>query len=76
MHHHGSLRDGVLAALEVAQAIGVAMRAPWLMMSVNDDEEDPHFRKAVFDPDHCPPGELREGRVREDDGTRGKGGTG
>ncbi|CAN0117539.1 unnamed protein product, partial [Scytosiphon promiscuus] len=48
-------RDGVHAALGVAEAIGQPMRAPWLMMSVNDDEEDPHFRKAVFDPDLCPP---------------------
>ncbi|CAM9997296.1 unnamed protein product [Ectocarpus sp. 8 AP-2014] len=30
------------------------MRMPWLMMSVNDDEEDPHFRKAAFDPNLCP----------------------
>lgn len=27
--------------------------APWLMVSVNDGE-DPHFRKAVFDPHRCP----------------------
>lgn len=27
--------------------------APWLMVSVNDGE-DPHFRKAVFDPNRCP----------------------
>jgi Fe-S-cluster-containing hydrogenase component 2 len=26
---------------------------PWLMVSVNDGE-DPHFRKAVFDPNICP----------------------
>ncbi|WP_448571213.1 circadian clock protein LdpA, partial [Trichothermofontia sp.] len=26
---------------------------PWLMVSLNDGE-DPHFRKAVFDPDCCP----------------------
>ncbi|CAM9931847.1 unnamed protein product, partial [Ectocarpus fasciculatus] len=47
-------RDGVIAALGVAEAIGKPMRMPWLMMSVNDDEEDPHFRKAVFDPNLCP----------------------
>ncbi len=28
-------------------------RSPWLMVSVNDGR-DPHFRKAVFDPQHCP----------------------
>lgn len=27
---------------------------PWLMVSLNDGE-DPHFRKAQFDPRHCPP---------------------
>lgn len=58
----------MLAALEVAQAIGEPMRAPWLMMSVNDDEEDPHFRKAVFDPEQCPSGEG-EG---DGDGRRGR----
>ncbi|CAN0389697.1 unnamed protein product [Pylaiella littoralis] len=48
-------RDGVLAAVGVAEAIGKPMLdAPWLMMSVNDDEEDPHFRKAAFDPTLCP----------------------
>lgn len=26
---------------------------PWLMMSLND-AEDPHFRKAFFDPEQCP----------------------
>jgi len=30
------------------------MRSPWLMASVND-AEDPHFRKAQFDPNRCPP---------------------
>jgi len=28
---------------------------PWLMISLSDGE-DPHFRKAWFAPDHCPPG--------------------
>ena len=27
---------------------------PWLMVSLNDGE-DPHFRKAWFDPERCPP---------------------
>lgn len=27
---------------------------PWLMVSLNDSE-DPHFRKAFFDPNQCPP---------------------
>lgn len=29
------------------------MGVPWLMVSLNDGE-DPHFRKAFFDPHHCP----------------------
>ena len=28
--------------------------SPWLMVSLNDGD-DPHFRKAAFDPDTCPP---------------------
>jgi len=32
--------------------------APWLMVSFND-AEDPHFRKAEFDPRHCPADCLR-----------------
>jgi len=28
--------------------------APWLMVSLSDGA-DPHFRKARFDPEHCPP---------------------
>lgn len=54
-------RDGVVAARALAEAIGAPIRAPWLMMSINDDEEDPHFRKAAFDPALCPSGELAEG---------------
>lgn len=29
-------------------------RSPWLMVSLNDGD-DPHFRKASFDPERCPP---------------------
>lgn len=47
----------MLAAQKVADAIGAPVRAPWLMTSVNDDEEDPHFRKAFFDPSLCPTGD-------------------
>ncbi|HEY9597903.1 MAG TPA: LdpA C-terminal domain-containing domain [Cyanophyceae cyanobacterium] len=37
-----------------AQARGFGFRSrPWLMVSLNDGE-DPHFRKAAFDPDLCP----------------------
>jgi Fe-S-cluster-containing hydrogenase component 2 len=40
--------------LPAAQQRGYAGHSlPWLMVSVNDGS-DPHFRKAVFDPQHCP----------------------
>ena len=72
---HG--RDGVLAARGVGEAIGAPVRAPWLMMSVNDDEEDPHFRKAAFDPSLCPSGERREtGGGGSGSGGGGGGGSG
>lgn len=38
--------------LQAAAALGCD-RLPWLMVSLNDGE-DPHFRKAVFDPARCP----------------------
>ncbi|MGA1409671.1 MAG: circadian clock protein LdpA [Prochlorotrichaceae cyanobacterium] len=34
--------------------LDMPLRRPWLMVSLND-AEDPHFRKAVFDPQACPP---------------------
>ncbi|KAK9147066.1 hypothetical protein Sjap_006969 [Stephania japonica] len=39
--------------IEAARGI-VPVRRPWVMISVNDDE-DLHFRKAEFDPEDCPP---------------------
>ena len=48
------------AVIRVArEAIALAQKrlsqpeSPWLMVSINDGE-DPHFRKARFDPQHCP----------------------
>ena len=39
---------------EAAQTQGFQFsHRPWLMVSINDGE-DPHFRKAEFDPDFCP----------------------
>ncbi|HEY9619892.1 MAG TPA: LdpA C-terminal domain-containing domain [Crinalium sp.] len=39
---------------EAAQGRGFGIQnLPWLMVSLNDGE-DPHFRKAEFDPTHCP----------------------
>lgn len=51
-------RSGLVAATELgaeARQRGYQpTEQPWLMVSVNDGT-DPHFRKAVFDPTHCPP---------------------
>ncbi len=41
-------RDGIKAAMELG-----ATRSPLVMVSFNDGE-DPHFRKAIFDPQLCP----------------------
>jgi Fe-S-cluster-containing hydrogenase component 2 len=37
----------------VAWAVAQGARPPWLMVSLSDGE-DPHFRKAWFDPRRCP----------------------
>jgi Fe-S-cluster-containing hydrogenase component 2 len=51
----------VLEAIALAESLAahsdrpLGMQArPWLMVSLNDGS-DPHFRKAHFDPRHCPP---------------------
>ncbi len=49
-------KSGIAAAkswLDAAVQRGYQPTQPWLMVSVNDGE-DPHFRKAVFDPTICP----------------------
>lgn len=38
---------------EESRSRGFAAPSPWLMVSLNDGE-DPHFRKAEFDPVRCP----------------------
>ncbi|XP_022749055.1 uncharacterized protein LOC111298593 [Durio zibethinus] len=43
-----SVNEGIETAREI-----VPIRRPWVMISVNDDE-DLHFRKAEFDPENCP----------------------
>ncbi|XP_004295079.1 PREDICTED: uncharacterized protein LOC101307188 [Fragaria vesca subsp. vesca] len=43
-----AVNEGIDAALEI-----FPFRRPWVMISVNDDE-DLHFRKAEFDPEECP----------------------
>ncbi|XP_073029368.1 uncharacterized protein [Primulina eburnea] len=43
-----AVNDGIKAARAI-----IPIRRPWVMVSVNDDE-DLHFRKAEFDPDDCP----------------------
>ncbi|XP_048321405.1 uncharacterized protein LOC107418974 isoform X2 [Ziziphus jujuba] len=47
-----SVVSAVNEGIEAAQEI-VPLRRPWVMISVNDDE-DLHFRKAEFDPEDCP----------------------
>jgi Fe-S-cluster-containing hydrogenase component 2 len=39
--------------IRAAQALCPEAPRPWIMVSINDDD-DPHFRKAVFDPQMCP----------------------
>jgi Fe-S-cluster-containing hydrogenase component 2 len=43
-----------LAQRAAARGFPGGNRSPWLMVSLNDGE-DPHFRKAEFDPARCPP---------------------
>ncbi|MFW6731199.1 MAG: LdpA C-terminal domain-containing domain [Synechococcus sp.] len=50
---HPAAVAAVRRGIDWALAWG-APRPPWLMVSLNDGE-DPHFRKAAFDPDRCPP---------------------
>ncbi|KAM7484976.1 hypothetical protein LguiA_000985 [Lonicera macranthoides] len=47
-----SVVSAVNEGIQAATAI-LPLRRPWVMISVNDDE-DLHFRKAEFDPDDCP----------------------
>jgi Fe-S-cluster-containing hydrogenase component 2 len=47
-------RAGIEAAQQLLKVQGIdPNRQVWLMVSLNDGE-DPHFRKAVFDPQVCP----------------------
>nr|WP_199307613.1 MULTISPECIES: LdpA C-terminal domain-containing domain [unclassified Leptolyngbya] len=49
-------REGLQVARAWKQKLGVepwVQGSPWLMVSLNDGE-DPHFRKAAFDPAFCP----------------------
>lgn len=51
----------VRSAWAIAPTLAIAPSGwvpPWLMVSLNDGE-DPHFRKAFFDPSTCPPDCLR-----------------
>jgi len=49
---HPAAVAAVRRGIDWAFAQGVT-RSPWLMVSLNDGE-DPHFRKAAFDPGRCP----------------------
>ncbi|CAA3024879.1 ABC transporter ABCE [Olea europaea subsp. europaea] len=44
--------NAINEGIEAASGI-VPICRPWVMISVNDDE-DLHFRKAEFDPNDCP----------------------
>ncbi|MEB3335759.1 MAG: LdpA C-terminal domain-containing domain [Cyanobacteriota bacterium] len=49
--------DGAVVAAArrgMAWAVDRGAATPWLMVSLSDGD-DPHFRKAWFDPRHCPP---------------------
>ncbi|KAJ1261813.1 hypothetical protein BS78_09G059200 [Paspalum vaginatum] len=46
----GAVNEGI----DVATLIVPAVQRPWVMVSVNDDCRDLHFRKAEFDPEDCP----------------------
>jgi Fe-S-cluster-containing hydrogenase component 2 len=49
--------EALAAAQVLIESVGDKLGSqglPWLMVSLNDGE-DPHFRKAEFDPLHCPP---------------------
>lgn len=45
-------QEGIAVAAKLNQSLGY--KQPLLMVSLND-AEDPHFRKAQFDPTKCPP---------------------
>lgn len=47
----GAVNEGI----DVAGSIVPEVQRPWVMVSVNDDCRDLHFRKAEFDPEDCPP---------------------
>uniref|UniRef100_A0ACD5W2Y5 Uncharacterized protein n=1 Tax=Avena sativa TaxID=4498 RepID=A0ACD5W2Y5_AVESA len=50
-----SVVSAVNEGIDVAASIVPAVQRPWVMVSVNDDCRDLHFRKAEFDPEECPP---------------------
>ncbi|KAL6897944.1 hypothetical protein ACP4OV_006903 [Aristida adscensionis] len=50
-----SVVAAVNEGIDVAASIVPALQRPWVMVSVNDDCRDLHFRKAEFDPEECPP---------------------
>ncbi|CAN6326761.1 unnamed protein product, partial [Urochloa humidicola] len=50
-----SVVGAVTEGIDIAASIIPAVQRPWVMVSVNDDCRDLHFRKAEFDPEDCPP---------------------
>jgi Fe-S-cluster-containing hydrogenase component 2 len=47
-------QSGIRAAADVAAQLGTPPPTPWLMLSVQDGNDDLHFRKAVVDARGCP----------------------
>jgi len=58
----GAARNGMQAAAVIfsrgREREAAVQEIPWLMVSLNDGE-DPHFRKAEFNSDCCPPDCMR-----------------
>ncbi|XP_040380136.1 uncharacterized protein LOC102719676 isoform X2 [Oryza brachyantha] len=50
-----SVVAAVNEGIDLAASIVPTVHRPWVMVSVNDDCRDLHFRKAEFDPEDCPP---------------------
>jgi len=48
-----SAQEVIVSLAAEARRRGFRPQRPWLMVSLNDGD-DPHFRKAVFDPARCP----------------------
>lgn len=48
-----AVERGFVQAQGIASSLGIVWVRPWVMISLKDGL-DPHFRKALFDPQYCP----------------------